>query len=59
MNTDNEKLYEALDNIAYVNSFMMLPENKEDEMPFLLSQLCRQLKKPDNKERVEFYRLVK
>jgi hypothetical protein len=46
---------------------MMLPENKEDEMPFLLSQLQKQLqraidnyvKKPDNKERVEFYRLVK
>ena len=70
MNTDNEKLYEALDNIAYVNrksDFMMLPENKEDEMPFLLSQLQKQLqraidnyvKEPDNKERVEFYRLVK
>ena len=70
MNIDNEKLFKALDNIAYVNrsdNFMMLPETQEDEMPFLLSQLQQQLQtavdnyaqKPENKERVEFYRLVK
>jgi hypothetical protein len=46
---------------------MMLPETQEDEMPFLLSQLQQQLQravddyaqKPENKERVEFFRLVK
>jgi hypothetical protein len=46
MNIDNEKLFKALDNIAYVNrsdNFMMLPETQEDEMPFLLSQLQQQL----------------
>ena len=70
MNIDNEKLFKALDNIAYVNrsdNFMMLPETQEDEMPFLLSQLQQQLQravdnyaqKPENKERVEFFRLVK
>ena len=47
MNIDNEKLFKALDNIAYVNrseNFMMLPENQEDQEPFLLAQLQTQLK---------------
>ena len=46
MNIDNEKLFKALDNIAHVNrsdNFMMLPEDQEDEKPFLLSQLQTQL----------------
>lgn len=70
MNIDNEKLFKALDNIAYVNrsdNFMMLPENQEDQEPFLLAQLQTQLKQavekymsdPENKERVSFYRLRK
>ena len=35
MNIDNEKLFKALDNIAYVNrsdNFMMLPETQEEEL---------------------------
>ena len=70
MNIDNEKLFKALDNIAYVNrsdNFMMLPENQEDQEPFLLAQLQTQLKQavekyvsdPENKERVSFYKLRK
>ena len=70
MNIDNEKLFKALDNIAYVNrsdNFMMLPEDQEDQEPFLLAQLQTQLKQavekyvsdPKNKERVSFYRLRK
>tara|TARA_R100001510_G_C7641048_1_gene198684 strand:+ start:1489 stop:1701 length:213 start_codon:yes stop_codon:yes gene_type:complete len=68
MNIDNEKLFKALDNIAHVNrsdNFMMLPEDQEDEKPFLLSQLQTQLKRavdeyvsnPNNEERVKFYKL--
>ena len=68
MNIDNEKLYDALDNIAYVNrknNFMMLPEDKADERPFLLSQLKEQIniaiskycEDPNNAERVQFYEL--
>ena len=70
MNIDNEKLFKALDNIAYVNrseNFMMLPENQEDQEPFLLAQLQTQLKQvvekyvsdPKNKERASFYKLRK
>lgn len=69
MDIDNEKLFEALDRIAYVNregNFAMLPEDVEDEMPFLLSQLKLQLKKaidnyisePKNEERTQFYGLA-
>ena len=68
MKLDNEKLYNALDNIAYVNrknNFMMLPKDEADERPFLLSQLKEQLdiaiseycKDPNNAERVQFYGL--
>ena len=68
MITDNEKLFEALDKIGHVNrgsSFMMLPEDKEDERPFLLHHLKKQVgvliknyvKDPANAERVEYYRL--
>ena len=68
MKLDNEKLFNALDNIAYVNrknNFMMLPEDKADERPFLLSQLKEQIniainkycEDPNNAERVQFYGL--
>jgi len=68
MNKDNEKLYDALDNIAYVNrknNFMMLPEESADEEPFLLSQLKEQIdiaiakyiSNDLNSERVQFYGL--
>ena len=70
MKKDNEKLYDALDNIAYVNrknNFMMLPEEAEDERPFLLSQLKEQINiaiskyanDKKNAERVQFYGLEK
>ena len=44
---------------------MMLPENQEDQEPFLLAQLQTQLKQavekyvsePKNKERASFYKL--
>lgn len=70
MTKDNEKLFDALDKITYVNrkdNFMMLPNEEEDEKPFLLSQLKHQLqyaikeycKDSANSERVKFYRLDK
>ena len=68
MKLDNEKLYDALDNMAYVNrknNCMMLPKDEADERPFLLSQLKEQLdiaiieycEDPNNAERVQFYGL--
>ena len=70
MENDNEKLFDALDLIAYVNrssNFAMLPTDPKDEKPFMLQQLSSQIKKaiknyiedPDNEERVSFYRLKK
>ena len=70
MNIDNEKLYDALDNIAYVNrkgDFMMLPEDPKDEMPFLLFQLKKNIdiaikkycEDANNSERADFYGLNK
>lgn len=70
MKLDNEKLYDALDKIAYVNrknNFMMLPEEEADERPFLLSQLKEQINiaiseyanDKKNIERVQFYGLEK
>tara|TARA_R100000995_G_C3445498_1_gene105447 strand:+ start:615 stop:833 length:219 start_codon:yes stop_codon:yes gene_type:complete len=68
MNIDNEKLYDALDSMAYVlreGSGMMLPDNPEDEKPFLLAQLKRVLdnlikeyvENSDNEERSTYYNL--
>lgn len=70
MEKDNEKLFDALDLIAYVNrssNFAMLPSDPKDERPFMLQQLSRQIKTaiqnymedPDNEERVSFYQLKK
>ena len=47
MEKDNEKLFDALDLIAYVNrssNFAMLPSDPKDERPFMLQQLSRQKK---------------
>ena len=68
MEKDNEKLFDALDLIAYVNrssNFAMLPSDPKDERPFMLQQLSRQIKTaiqnymedPDNAERVDYYKL--
>ena len=68
MEKDNEKLFEALDLIAYVNrssNFAMLPSDPKDERPFLLLYLSRQIQTAihaymedsDNAERVDYYKL--
>lgn len=70
LKVDNDKLFKALDCIAYVNrkaNFMMLPEDIDDEKPFLLSQLREQLdaaiaeycEDSENLERVKYYGLQK
>ena len=68
MTKDNEKLFEALDNIAYVarkSGGMILPEHPLDEKPFMISEIKKNLdiliKKlkddPSNAERCRYYGL--
>ena len=70
MNEDNEKLFDALDCIGYVNrkmDFIMLPEEESDEKPFLLMKLKEEIDRAlktycadkVNAEKVEFYELNK
>tara|TARA_R100001510_G_C7651316_1_gene208973 strand:+ start:1301 stop:1525 length:225 start_codon:yes stop_codon:yes gene_type:complete len=70
MNIDNEKLFEALDCLAYVNRtgcYAQLPTDQADEKPFLLRQIKEQLdtliseyaNDKDNAERVEYFGLAR